>query len=829
MARELAIPCFLARVAAGVALLAIGSVAAESLAVAAEAGTATEATGGTATEATGGTGATDSGALQEIIVTARKRAEDLQRTPVSITAFSQQDLENHSVRSLDSLAEQTPSLSFQQSPYDTFGSYIGIRGQQSTDIVITQTPPVGIYIDDVYYSNTLATQLENFEGVEQIEVLKGPQGTLYGRNTTGGAIKITTQMPDYDGIHGDAKVGYGNYNQQSATASINLPIVDNRIAMVLTGHYASDDGYGRDITNGADLEDNRSEAFRGALRFDVTDQFQVMVRGEWAHAVSTQNIEDLVYVAPGFTIGSAAVAAQIGALTPTDYGILGALLTTGKPPAGATPAQVAAFFNDVNKGRTALASYICPSRDCRNVAYPSLAQFAEFGLAGSVPVGPKTTLDLATASIAGTYNITPDLYLKSISAFQETKRVGIASTSASPFLLIDGISDAQDPKQFTEELQVGGSVLDNKLAWVTGYYYYHLHGPDEGINTELVPLLPNPVSNLSEFTDTSNSGYAQGTYALTPTLHATAGIRYTSEQTELTLMNHNSVECQVSGVPPTGALCSNTFDNSFSNVSYTGGLDWQALDRVLLYAKTSRGFRAGGTNQRSDPALDFAPEIVTDYEIGAKTDWFDRRLRANLALYHSNYKDIQRSVYVDESASFVTEIQNAASAKINGVELEITARPIAALTLNASGAYTMPHYDTYVGFSASGAQVNLAGNAFPNVSRWQGSLSGTYTLDDRLGPIATTVDFSYRSTVDYQPDNHDANSAPYTIEGGYGLLNARITQTITAWRAKVSLWGKNIADRHYIAGANDFSTQLGYAYVIPGLPATYGVELEKDF
>jgi iron complex outermembrane recepter protein len=821
MARELAIPCILARVAAGVALFAIGSLARESLAVAVDSSTATDAATGM--------GATDSGGLEEIIVTARRRAEDLQRTPVAITAFSQQDIENHSVRSLDSLAEQTPSLSFQQSPYDTFGSYIGIRGQQATDVVITQTPPVGIYVDDVYYSNTLATQLENFEGVDQIEILKGPQGTLYGRNTTGGAIKITTKQPDYDGIHGDAKVGYGNHNQQTVTASINLPIVDNRISMVLTGHYASDNGYGRDVTSGADLEDNRSEAFRGALRFDVTDQFQVMVRGEWAHAVSTQNIEDLVYVSPGFTVGSAAVAAQVGALTPTDYSILGALLTTGAPPAGATPAQVAAFFNDVNKGRTALASYICPSRNCRNVAYPSLAQFAEFGLAGSVPVGPKTTLDLATASIAGTYNITPDLYLKSITAFQETKRVGIATTSASPFLLIDGISDAQDPKQFTEELQVGGDVLDKKLAWVTGYYYYHLHGPDEGINTELVPLLPNPVANLSEFTDTSNSAYAQGTYALTPVLHATAGIRYTSEKTELTLGNHNSVECQVDGVPPTGAPCSNTFDNSFSNVSYTGGLDWQVLDRVLLYAKTSRGFRAGGTNQRADPALDFAPEIVTDYEIGAKTDWFDRRLRANLAIYHSNYKDIQRSVYVNESASFVTEIQNAASAKINGVELEITARPISALTLSLSGAYTMPHYDTYFGFSSTGGQVNLAGNSFPNVSRWQGALSGTYTLEDSLGPIDTTVDFSYRSTVDYQPDNHDATSAPYTIEGGYGLLNARITQNISAWRAKVSLWGKNIADRHYIAGANDFSTQLGYAYVIPGLPATYGVEIEKDF
>ena len=254
----------------------------------------------------------DSGALEEIVVTARKRSEDLQRTPISITAFTKQDLENHGVVSVSSLASQTPSLSFQSSPYDPIGSYIGMRGQQATDIVITQTPPVGIYVDDVYYPTTLATQLENFQGVEQIEVLKGPQGTLYGRNTTGGAIKITTKMPDYSGVNGDVKIGYGRSNAQTASATVNLPIIDNRVAMTLGGQYAKDDGYGRDLSNGADLQNNKSEAFRGALRLDLTDKLQIVVRGEWAHAVSTQGIEDLVYVVPGFSIASAAVAAQIG-------------------------------------------------------------------------------------------------------------------------------------------------------------------------------------------------------------------------------------------------------------------------------------------------------------------------------------------------------------------------------------------------------------------------------------------------------------------------------------------------------------------------------------
>src|SRR6266702_1833573 len=305
----------------------------------------------------------NSDGLSEIVVTARKRSEDNQLAPIAITAFGTQDIQRLGMTSVENLGTQTPSLNFQQSPYDAFGSFIGIRGRQATEIVITQTPPVGIYIDDVYYPNTLATSLENFEGVEQVEVLKGPQGTLYGRNTTGGAIKITTRLPDYSETSGDLKVGYGNYDAKTVSGSLNLPIAKDRVALNLAAQYSKDDGFGRDIGNGVPLQNNESGALRGTLRLDLTDKLQVLVRGEWAHSTSTQNIEDLVYVVPGFSIAAAAVGAQIGALTPADFSILGGLLTTGAPPAGATPQQIAAFFNDVNVGRTALASYIC--KECR--------------------------------------------------------------------------------------------------------------------------------------------------------------------------------------------------------------------------------------------------------------------------------------------------------------------------------------------------------------------------------------------------------------------------------------------------------------------------------
>jgi iron complex outermembrane receptor protein len=806
-------------VAAGIAALASGldsALAGEAV----DAGSAADA----------GAPASSAG-LEEIVVTARRRSENNQKTPVSITALQSQDLENHGVTSIRGLTSEVPSLSLQSSNYDSFGGYIGIRGQQATDIVITQTPPVGIYVDDVYYASTLTTNLNNFEGIQQVEVLDGPQGTLYGRNTTGGAVKITTVLPDYSGVSGTLKLGYGNYDDRIVSGSVNLPLIDNKLALNLTGQYNAHNGYGRDIGNGVDLERLKNESLRATLRFDVTDDFQLVARAEWGHATGTQNINDLVYVAPGFSIAAASVAAQIGVLQPGDFAILGGLLTKGAPPAGTTLAQLETFFADVNKGRSALAGYICPH--CTNVTYSTPASLTPFGLGGSAPIVPSSVANVSTYSITGTYQLPHDMYFKSITAYQGTSRRSIADTDGTPFLLVGGVSDSQDPHQITQELQLGGTSFGDQLKWLGGYYYYHLAGNDNADPTiQIVPFQPNPVTDLANFTDTSNSVFGQATYAILPTVHFTAGVRYTTERTKLEIGSFNAAECTVQGVPldATGAACSNSFYNSFNNTSYTGGFDWNLTDDVLLYIKTSSGFRAGGTNQRSDPALPFKPETVTDYEFGAKSEWLDRRLRANLAVYRSNYKDIQRSVLSFSNGAEVTAIQNAASAKINGAELTVTALPIAPLRLNLSLAYTAPKYDSYTGLSpTTGLPVDLSGNAFPDVSKWQGSVGATYTLSDPIGDAAATLGYSFRSKVDYNPDDHTTESAPYVIQSGYGLLDARITQEIKTWNSVVGIWAKNLTNRPYYSGADDFATTLGYAFAIPGNPRTFGVDVRKNF
>lgn len=766
------------------------------------------------------------GGLEEVIVTARKRSENIQDTPVSITALSSDDLANRRVIAVQDLAAVTPSLAIQQSPYDILGSFIGIRGQQQTDLVITQTPPVGIYVDGVYYPTSLGTSLNNFEGVSQIEVLKGPQGTLYGRNTTGGAIQITTQPPDYDGVSGTVKAGYGKYDERNVAGSVNIPLIQDRVALRLTGQFVKRNGTGNDLGNGVDLDDLENGTARAALRVDVTDRFHVMLRGEFSRAISTQNIEDLAYVAPGFSIAAASVATQIGALNPEDFNILGGLLTTGAPPAGATPQQLATFFADVNKGRAALASYICSY--CRTVTYPTPASLVPFGLGGAAPVIPDTTANLNTYSATAQYDFSSNFYIKSITAYQYTQRTAIGNTNASPFLLIDGTSDSQNPHEVTQEVQIGGNNLDERLKWVGGYYFFHLHGYDNADPIlELVPFLANPISNRDDFTDQSSSGYGQATYALTQNLNFTGGLRYTSERTRVINQTHDAASCSVEGVAP-GSPCSATYYNSFNNTSYTAGFDMKLTQDLMAYVKTSSGFRAGGTNQRGAP-LPFRPETVTDYEAGLKSELFDRRLRLNLAGYVSNYHDIQRSVNVTYLGQFVTAVQNAASARITGVELESTFLPVDALRITTSGAFTNAGYHKYVGQSPTGELVDLSHNKFPNLSRWQGDIAATYTVSEPIGTLSATADFSWRSAVDYVPDAHSLDSAAAVVQTGYGLLNARLAQNVTAWNLEIAFWGRNLADKKYAAGANDFSGNLGFAYTIPGIPRTFGIEVRKNF
>jgi iron complex outermembrane receptor protein len=775
------------------------------------------------------TAAESSQRLEEIVVTARRRDENAQQTPVAITAFSSQELTRRSISDIEQLSHATPSFNYEASPYDPFGAELGIRGQQATDIVLAQPSPIGIYVDEVYDSSGAALNLLNFDYIQQLQVLKGPQGTLYGRNTTGGAVKITTPLPDYDGVHGAGKIGVGNYADRVVSGTVNLPLINEHLAMNLVGRFENRGGYGTIEDTGRPLNDWQSESFRTTIRLDVTDNLQFLARGWYARAIAAGLPGNLVYVAPGATAGNLATAAQIGALSPTDFGILAGKLIP-------TPAQLAAFGADINAGYQALSAYI-RSPYSQNGFDPSPALLQAFGVANLGIQGHAAEDKTWGGSLAATYHLTPDVYVKSITADSVTERNVQQNTGGSPFLLVQGYTTQQSPRQFSEELQVGGSAFAQALQWVTGYYYFDMRGWDNSSPVlQVVPLGPSPERETADVSDISHAWYAQATYAFTQDVRFTGGLRYTKERTNSISQAYEQILgvgaiCQSAAGQPVGPTCINSSPSEFSNWSYTAGPDWQVTPDLMLYAKTSRGFRAGGAGIRS-PFLTFRPEKVTDYEAGLKSEWLDHRVRGNLDVYQSNYNDIQRTILLQQPGGGVaTGIQNAAKARIRGVELELLGKPLEGLTLSLQGAFTDAGYSEYMD---AVSHRDLSRDSFENTPRWQGDLSGTYEKADPLGLLTTTLDFTWKGRVNYQPDNNGVfngvATSQFTTQGGLGLFNARISQRLKVLNnLTLSIWGRNLADRKYLAHATDVSGQLGYVIAVPGIPRTYGLDVSMDF
>jgi iron complex outermembrane receptor protein len=318
----------------------------------------------------------------------------------------------------------------------------------------------------------------------------------------------------------------------------------------------------------------------------------------------------------------------------------------------------------------------------------------------------------------------------------------------------------------------------------------------------------------------------------------TAGLRYTEEEQSVLAGNRAGATCNVPVADRIAGGCAALYSTSSDNWSYTAGVDWDATADVLLYAKTSRGFKGGGINQRGNlnGAFDaFQPEQVTDYEIGLKSEFWDRRARLNIAAYRSKYEDIQRTVLIPTPAGAVaTAIQNAASATIDGVEAEFTVRPVPELTVQASGAYTSPKYDRYVVALTGEDRSNREFGAVPE---WQGAFSATYEYPTRYGPLSGTLDVTYQSSLNYAPENNSPPSAtlpqgtrPFTTLGDLTLVNGRIDLLVESMDLRIALWGRNLGDEQYYTNLGDYtSAGLGYVVGYISEPRTYGIEVTKRF
>ena len=761
-------------------------------------------------------------ALKEVIVTARKRSENIQTTPVAITAIGPEELQTEEMRTVSDVAKVTPGLSFANAIYDPFGTLVVLRGEAASDNVLEAEPPVGIYVDGVYQGATLATNVSSLLDVSQVEVLKGPQGTLYGRNTTGGAINITTNLPEYTGVSGEVHVRAANYSTWQADSVVNLPLVSDRLAARLGVQYLDQGGYAADIGNGRRLGNAIATTLHGVLRFDPSSGIGLVLRADYMTGQTNGGLEKMAYLEEGSAanIEASVELANQGKLVGPAFSqsFLGALpsVLTGK----GTQAQLASFAEGIAAGYSGILASI-----------PSNPYQTAFN------TGSFARVDTGSASLSGDFRLTDEISLKSITAFVHQSRHYGIDGDATVFDIFSGSFPADpeaefsDNDQFTQELDLNGTALHDALTYLLGFYLLHSDGHDNdtgGILPAISPASPEVIR--AAVSDQSTAVFAQGTYTILPGLNFTAGARETWETKRLTSRNSSgegpTYSCSEPVAP--GAPCVGAFSNSYSNLSYTTSLDYRLAGETFVYARSGSGFKAGGQNERVSSAngeyANFAPEKVRDYELGIKMQALKDRLRLNADYYHSNYTDIQQTELIAiPGGGITTIIANTGRAHIDGVELDAEVLPIPQLLLRAGASWMIPRYVTPAPAFSSGR--------LEEAPPFQGAVSATYTLPTPAGDARFNLNYSWQGLTDFQPPDHDSlASAPYSQQQPYGLLGARISLQLARTQTEIAAYGTNLADRHYIVGAVDFtSAGLGYVIDLVGPPRMYGVELTQHF
>lgn len=784
--------------------------------------------------------------LEEIIVTARKTSENVQDVPVAITAFSSQKLDDLNLKTVNEIAYQTPGFTAVQGVATPHAPQFQFRGQAQTDVILTQDPPVSAYIDGVYLPRTQGLTAALVD-IERIEVLKGPQGTLFGKNTTGGAISITTRKPELDDFAGYAKGFVGNRGAIGGEAMLNLPISTDKAGLRVVGSYSKDNGYGRNFNNqrlGAD----KDYFFRAQFLLQPKENISFLLSGDYAklrnsgdglHLSSTGDLNDLL-------TGNVNAAANGRAATPGSYlalvgsyGLQRGLITGAQLGAVLTPPSAPTF--NLAAFQAALPAFFGAQANLRSLMGPPVGGSFWDSNSG----GPQSAR-LTAKGLAGTLTIeSGDITVKSITAHREFKRVNASDLDGTPAVLVAPAELQQDPKSFSQEFQLSENN-GNGLDWLLGAFYSNERGTDTSVSSSLLFVNPaNPGITYGFVSNKSLAFYAQGKYSLTDQLSLTGGFRYTAETKSLISRNRTVVvdlaqavtagRCSIAAaLRPNPAICeSSPIKDSYSAWDYLFSVDFKPSDDILLYAKTSRGFKAGGQNLRGQDAITFTPfgpETVTEYEIGTKLEFMDRRVRLNMAAYLDKDEDLHRSVIlVGPAGNLLTVTTNAAKSTVKGFEADLAVAPTDGLTLFGTLSYTDAKYDSFTDRSGPGGALRDRSNESFGVPKWTYSLGATYAVPIGSGELRTTLSWAFRSAQQLQPNALAPFNLPFVTQSGYGLLGGRMAYKVGDSGIEVGIYGSNILNKKYYAGGIALDSALGFIARQVGSPRAIGADIKFSF
>ncbi len=709
--------------------------------------------------------------LEEVKVTARRRQESLQKVPISVSVFSEKDIEGLSAASLREVAQFVPNVVFNNTgPAGSSAPAIFIRGiGQAASNEIFFDPGVGIYLDGVFVGRPLGLDLDMVD-IERLEVLRGPQGTLFGKNTVGGAINIITAKPNNE-FGGKAEVITGSFDRIDATLRMNIPLVPDKFAANFSGAVRKRDGFG-----------DRLDVFSGKKIDEMGDIDKVSGRLQFLWTAS-ENVDALL------ALSATKVREKGWTRTVLDYntdlGLMRLLNSFLDPPLGAP------FLDGLN-------------------FYQSYA------------TGPNSNeSDAWDAALTVTWDL-GEVTAKSISSYKNLELDAGVDPDGSIYDIINQ-QNHWEQDQFSQEFLVNGLSFDDRLEWVMGLYYY-----SEDMDYYVETLVLDPLwylfgadiggSRIVSQKIKSYAGFGQATYALSPKMSLTAGLRYTYEEKSMARQGfriHTGVE---------NILYGEMADN-YDSFSPRVGFEYQWNPDLMTYVSAAQGFKSGGINGRSMASNDFLPfgaETVWTYEAGIKSDWLERRLNINAAIFYSDYSDIQfQSLTSDPvTAQPISIIDNAGQAEIKGFEVEMKTIVAEGLNFSASVGYTDAKYtDIKPGVPIS------TNNRFPEIPKWSLALSTDYTVElGDYGYLNGRIDWTYRSKVFHDPQNSAS-----IAQDAFGLLNARLSFETRGSAWVFSTFVTNLADKQYIIGGTDFLTGLGFAEAQIGRPREWGLSVRYNF
>jgi iron complex outermembrane recepter protein len=775
-------------------------------------GFADETLNETNTSATsGGSAATGSDDLGEITVTARRRDESASRVPITLTAFDAEQLKERTITSPEDLQSATPGLTVRATGSNNDLNY-SIRGQ-SIDAFSASSPGVVPYVNDVAF-NRVDESL--FYDLQSIQVLKGPQGTLFGRNTTGGAVLYGTATPQNElGGFLDAQVG--NYGYDRVVGAIDIPLIDDWALLRVSGLTERRDGYVRNIYDGSELGEDATKSIRSTLLLRPTSDLTITTMFEYSHSGGNNANSGLYSVYPNSS-------------TATLYSPAGLDATHG---AGAWTRYLAAHPKVDPNG---LYAYFLS--DQANGPYvvdenaPNLDAVSDYALTNTVA-----------------YEVNSNLEIKNIFGFVRTDQDELFDLDGSPFGIFQyqnptGSGNINDVKQVSDEQQFSGTLRDGMITYVTGLYFSRndLSFTSEKDIFDLSPIVSPKYNTQATFsTETELAAYAQAGLDLSSLtgvegLKFEAGYRYTHDVTDMNLLPANDLyKDALAGVYGPNARTS--FSTTGSKPSWLVGLDYQVTHDLLLYVTQRGSWRVGGLNNEGAPPIpgpasvggnEFLPETTWDVEVGTKYHGQIAGIPVALsaAAYHQVVNNVQRAAYFTINDVLASVTVNVPQAQIDGVELDTTADLTNWLQVGGNVANTNARY-TKPDVSAFGQTIIYG--PYGDTPRWAGTafVQTKYKMD-RFAEVVFRADV-YSQTAQYF-SNTAATITPDTKLPSYSLTNLRLDlNNLGQSNVSLGFFVRNLFDKIYYIGGEPIGSTFDLNIGIPGLPRTFGLECSIKF